>query len=269
MPTPLLTVPHVSTPGRGPGGTTRVFFWGRADRQHFSAPPALALTGSLVDIMYDQSYYDHHLDQTSGGNRPTRLVNSVTCGPDQLDSVDFDGTDDRLKSLAFQENFLNFDLVQEIALHVAFRANNNTDATLVSIHDEGIDRDGISISIIPGGVVGRLTLGLDCGDDNFVPTLFTIPGGLTYNDGQVHTISLLYNQVGTNNLRLFSDGVLVQMTLNTNGLYARSKIITVGQYDSDNYYFDGEILEVIGQRTATLSEQATIYDYFQRKWCAV
>ncbi len=269
MAIPLLTFHTPSTPGRGPGGTSRVFFWTRSDRPHPSSPPVLSISGNNINTWYDQSYYDHHVTST-GTARPVRLVSANTCGLQVLDTVDFDGVNDKAQSVAFPETFLNFVNSKEVAVHLTFRAGNNTNATLFSIHDTGTNRDGITISIIPGGIVCRITLGLNCGEDGYIPTTFTLPAGLAYNDGQVHSISFMFNQnLLTNQLTLTVDGIQVAVTLDTNGIFAGSKIITLGQYDDGGQFpYDGEILETIAQFKASEVERLIIYDYFQRKWCS-
>ena len=270
MAIPLLDHHGVSNPGRGPGSTTRLFFWVRGDRQHFSSPPVFDLTVNSINTWYDQSFYDHHLFAT-GTQRATRVPSAITCFAQVNDSASFDGVNDREQSLVFEESFLSSSLQTEFGVHIAFKASNNTDATLFSIPYLGVPRDGISISLIPSGVVARVTLGLDCGDDGFVPTLFTIPGGLVYNDGNVHTISLVFDQnLLTDNLSLTVDGSQVSVTLETQGIFANSSIITLGDYDSSgSFFFNGQLLEVIAQWTGDNTERAVIHDYYQRKWCSL
>lgn len=269
MTIPLLSYHGVSTPGRGPENTTGVFFWVSAERQHLSAPRTLSLSGSSVDIWYDQSYYDHHLFG-SGTARPVRVADDVTCVANTLDAVSFDGND-KLQSLEIPEASLEFNTQHQFAVHITFKAANNTDGTIFSIHDTGSGRDGISISVTPGGVAGRVTLGLNCGDtDAYVPTVFTIPAGVTYADGEVHSISLVYNQeLPSSQLTLTIDGLQVAVSLNTVGLFASSKLITLGQYaNTTDFPFTGKILEVIAQFVGDEDQRAIIYDYFQRKWCS-
>ncbi len=273
MAIPLLAFHSPSVPGRGPGGTSHVFFWVRADRQVPTSPPVFTEVDSDLNIgmWYDQSYYDHHLFST-GDERPTYLSEEITCDYNVLDAVGFDGVGNLAQTLPFDEAYLNFDASQKFAVHIAFKADANTDATLFSLHNTGENRDGVSVSLRAGSVIVRITLALDCGDtDNFLPTLFTLPAGLNYADGDVHSISFVYNQdLPSDNLSLTVDGTTVAVSIETHGMFATSQIITLGQYAGDNQFpFEGNLLEVIAQYTGSEDDRAIIYEYFQRKWCAV
>jgi hypothetical protein len=269
MTIPLLSYHGVSTPGRGPENTTGVFFWVSADRQHPSAPPVTLLDGSLVNTWYDQSYYDHHVFGTLTA-RPSLVNNDVSCGDNSLDTLLFDGQDDKLQSVPIPEESLEFTTQVQFSVHIAFIAGTNTDGTMFSIHDTGNNRDGISVSLIPGSVVGRISLGLNCGEGHYIPTVFSLPAGLVYNDTHVHTLSFVYNQnLPSNQLTLTTDGNQVAVSLDTSGLFAGSRTITLGQYgNSLSYPFSGKLLEVIAQFTGSEDERAVVYNYFQRRWCA-
>lgn len=276
MAIPLLAFHSPSIPGRGPGGTTHVFFWVRSDKQDSSSPPVFLLSApedyiEYIETWYDQSYYDHHAF-SAGTARAAYTPDDITCEAHLLDAASFDGVENKVQSLPLDEAYLDFNANREFAVHIAFKAAANTDATLFSIHDTGTNRDGVSISLTAGTVVVRITLGLDCGNTNtFLPTLFTLPAGLNYNDDNVHSISFVYNQnLSSDNLSLTVDGNTVAVSVETQGMFASSQIVTLGQYASGGLYpFTGELLEVIAQTVGSQDERAIIYDYFQRKWCAV
>jgi len=263
---PLLIQPGQARSGRGPDGIPNVVLWTRADRPHPTAPQAVVLNLSEVAAWVDQSGRGNHLNLITP--RPTYQTDVVTCDGNLLPSLSFDGIDDYL-SRPNVDPVDGFSGAPAVAVHIAFRAPSNTDGTLFAIPHLGVDRDGISVSLIPGGAVGRITMSLDCGDTGlFIPTTMALPIGGVYDDGGTHAVSLLFDATApTNNMRMVFDTVNIAVTLNTAQLFADSNTFTVGQYNTGMFMFAGELLEVIVQDRALESDRTTIYDYFGRKWC--
>ncbi len=272
MAIPLLTFHTPSTPGRGPANSTNVFAWYKAGN-HYTLPPVYELTGSNIDLWLDQSYYDHHA-VGAGATRPTLdTINTHICGDIELPVIKFTGITpnfDYVQTPVIPEEFLSFNPIQRIGIHLGFRTTFlQTDATLFSIHNTGLNRDGISISLTNSGVVGRITVLVDCGDE-VVPTTYTLPAPLVYNDNQVHSISMTYNaNLTLESWKLVVDGAITPLDLPSEGAIAASKIITVGQYfNNSTYSYRGDIVEVIGQLQSSESQRQNIYDYLQRRWCS-
>ena len=267
---PSLILPGATDKGDGPGRTENVFFWIRADRQHIAALPVVYTTGLLVDTWLDQTLYAHHVFGTLTG-RPVVSVNAIPCDVHLRDSILFDGVSDVLQSAIIDEPVFHFTGKQQISVHIAFRASNNTDGTIFSLGNTGAQRgDGFSVSIVPNGVIGRITLGLDCGSGVIVTT-FSLPSGFIYDDGNVHTISFMFDGTAlVNQLRLVIDNFNIPLTITTSGgMFADSNIITIGDDPNGGFPFGGDLLEVISQNVSSESNRAVFYDYYVRKWCAV
>ena len=268
---PSLILPGATDKGDGPGGTENVFFWIRSDRQHLAALPVFYNTGALIDTWLDQTLYAHHVFGTLTG-RPIFSSNAIACDVHFRDAITFDGVNDVLQSAVIPEPVFHFTGKKQIGVHIAFRAANNTDATLFSMGHTGVDRDGFSVSLVPNGVMGRITLGLDCGGTgDFFPVTFVFPSGLVYNDGNVHTISFMFDGTAlTNQLHLVIDNLDIAVTLSTNGnMFVDSNIITIGNDFGGSHFFSGDLVEVVAQNKSAEADRIILYDYYVRKWCAV
>jgi hypothetical protein len=195
----------------------------------------------------------------------------VTCESVDRGGLSFDGTTDVLQSEAMPEAPFHFTDHHSISAHIAFRAPNNTDATLFSIGHEGVARDGFSVALVSNGVVVRLTLQIACGESgDYFPLTFVFPSGFVYDDDEVHMISFLYD--GTlleNQARLVLDDTDISVTIDTIGMLADSNILTVGDDYTGGFFYEGELFEIVAQTTAHEADRAILRDYYQRKWCAV
>lgn len=265
-----LILPGGSDKGDGPGDVQNVFFWVRGDKENPTSLNVALLTGSSVDTWLDQCLYHHHAFGF-GTARPTYTTSLITCGASARAGLVFDGSNDFLQTSIIEEPVYQFTDKEKFSVHMAFKAPvNNTDSTLFSIGHTGVGRDGISVSLVPNGVVARITLALDCGGTGFVDTTFTFPGGLIYANSSVHTISFMFDgTLSSNQLKLVLDNLSTSITVASLGMRASSNRITIGRDYGGGHFYTGDLLEIISQSTALDDDRALLYNYYVRKWCAV
>lgn len=273
---PLLISRREGTEGTGPGATDNCILWLRSDKPHVSAPEVVDLSGSLVNIWYDQSGLGNDAI-SSGSSRPTYNASSVTCPPfGVFPGIEFDGVDDFLvigslvSSLSAPGDTPTIDGQPSMAMYIVFQASDQTAAiaSIRHVEDGSGTTDGISIQLGPGTL--RNEISVDAGPPDVSVTLPLILG-LGYDDSFPHLISNHYDaDLSSDHFRLRFDAS-IELDLDTvtaTQLFAEANEVNVGRFGTGGFYFSGTIFEILVYTKDNPTIRSIVESYLTGKWCA-